>query len=72
MRIQNSGVKAGFERLVWPLASLAYSLIHVRSYSASFILTFLTVKLKAEICAMALKSGVICRHRRTPEQLTRP
>ncbi len=40
MRIQNSGVKAGGERLVWPLASLADSLIHVRSYSASLMTFF--------------------------------
>ncbi len=39
--IQNSGVKAGGERLVWSLASLADSLINVRSYSVSFM-TFLT------------------------------
>ncbi len=71
MRIQNSGVRAGGERLVWPFASLADSLIYVRSYSASFM-TFFNRLLKVEICAMALKSGVICRHRRTPEQLTRP
>ncbi len=42
VRIQNSGVKAGDERLMWPLASLADSLIHDRSYSASFMI-FLTV-----------------------------
>ncbi len=36
VRIQNSGVKAGGERLVWPFASLADSLIHVRFYSAAF------------------------------------
>ncbi len=42
VRIQNGGVKAGDERLTWPLASLADSLIHARSYSASFM-TFLTV-----------------------------
>ncbi len=35
--IQNSGVKAGGERLVWPLASLVDSPIPVRSYSASFM-----------------------------------
>ncbi len=40
VRIQNSGVRAGGERLVWPLASLADSLIHVRSYSASFMTFF--------------------------------
>ncbi len=42
VRIQNSGVKAGGERSVWPLASLADSLIRVHSYSASFRI-FLTV-----------------------------
>ncbi len=49
MRIQNSGVKAGGERLVWPLASLADSLIRVHSYSASFMIFFnrLIKKLKS-------------------------
>ncbi len=42
VRIQNRGVKAGDARLIWPLASLADSLIHARSYSAEFM-TFLTV-----------------------------
>ncbi len=62
VRIQNSGVRAGGERFLWPFASLADSLIHVRSYSAS-LMTVLTV---------LLKSGVIYHHRRTLEQLTRP
>ncbi len=49
VRIQNSGVKAGGVRLVWPLASLVDSLIHVRSYSASFMTFFnrLIKKLKS-------------------------
>ncbi len=41
MRIQNSEIKAGGKRLIRPFASLADSLIHVCSYSASFM-TLLT------------------------------
>ncbi len=37
MRIQNGEVKAGGKRLIRPFASLADSLIHVCSYSASFM-----------------------------------